>query len=135
MPGLGPFTSVIVENLNRYLAVSYPQGPKLPEGFSWKNQKIGVYFWRAEDAGYRLGADQRDTNWGQVSDWEQRSSEPGFRWLSEEEQGPNAIIVGEDGTIIAGQHRILGGLMSGNPVPRGSISWLPGEYPSRPWSW
>ena len=52
LPGLGPFTSVIVENLNRYLAVSYPQGPKLPDGFSWKNQKIGVYFWRAEDAGY-----------------------------------------------------------------------------------
>ncbi len=52
LPGLGPFTSVVVENLNRYLAVSYPQGPKLPEGFSWKNQKINVYFWRAEDAGY-----------------------------------------------------------------------------------
>ena len=29
-----------------------PRGPKLPDGFSWKNQKIGVYFWRAEDAGY-----------------------------------------------------------------------------------
>jgi len=52
LPGLGPFSSVVVENLNRYLAISYPQGPKLPEGFSWKNQKIGVYFWRAEDAGY-----------------------------------------------------------------------------------
>jgi len=52
LPGLGPFNSVVVENLNRYLAISYPQGPKLPDGFSWKNQKIGVYFWRAEDAGY-----------------------------------------------------------------------------------
>jgi c-di-GMP-binding flagellar brake protein YcgR len=52
LPGLGPFTSVVVENLTRYMAVSYPQGPKLPDGFSWKNQKIGVYFWRAEDAGY-----------------------------------------------------------------------------------
>jgi c-di-GMP-binding flagellar brake protein YcgR len=41
-----------VEILSRYLAVSYPLGPKLPEGFSWKNQKIGVYFWRTEDAGY-----------------------------------------------------------------------------------
>jgi c-di-GMP-binding flagellar brake protein YcgR len=49
---LGPFGSIIVENLSRYMAVSYPQGPKLPEGFSWKNQKIGVYLWRAEDAGY-----------------------------------------------------------------------------------
>jgi c-di-GMP-binding flagellar brake protein YcgR len=52
LPGKGPYSSMIVENLNRYTAISYPQGPKLPEGFSWKNQKIGVYFWRAEDAGY-----------------------------------------------------------------------------------
>jgi c-di-GMP-binding flagellar brake protein YcgR len=52
LPGLGPFGSIVVEILSRYLAVSYPQGPKLPDGFSWKNQKIGVYFWRAEDAGY-----------------------------------------------------------------------------------
>lgn len=52
LPGLGPFTSMIVENLPRYMAVSYPEGPKLPEGFSWRNQRIGVYFWRPEDAGY-----------------------------------------------------------------------------------
>jgi c-di-GMP-binding flagellar brake protein YcgR len=52
LPGVGPFASVVVESLSRYMAVSYPQGPKLPEGFSWKNQKVGVYFWRAEDAGY-----------------------------------------------------------------------------------
>ncbi len=52
LPGIGPFTCMLVENLVRYMAVSYPEGPKLPEGFSWKNQKIGVYFWRAEDAGY-----------------------------------------------------------------------------------
>ncbi len=52
LPGLGPFSSMIVEILPRYLAIQYPQGPKLPDGFSWKNQKIGVYFWRADDAGY-----------------------------------------------------------------------------------
>jgi c-di-GMP-binding flagellar brake protein YcgR len=52
LPGLGPFGAIVVENLNRYLAISRPQGPKLPDGFSWKNQKIGVYLWRAEDAGY-----------------------------------------------------------------------------------
>jgi c-di-GMP-binding flagellar brake protein YcgR len=52
LPGIQPFGSIVLEILNRYLAVSYPQGPKLPEGFSWKNQKVGVYFWRAEDAGY-----------------------------------------------------------------------------------
>jgi c-di-GMP-binding flagellar brake protein YcgR len=52
LPGLGPFRCMVVENLPRYMAVSYPQGPKLPDGFSWKNQKIGMYFWRGEDAGY-----------------------------------------------------------------------------------
>jgi c-di-GMP-binding flagellar brake protein YcgR len=52
LPGIGPFGSMIVEVLTRYMAISYPQGPKLPEGFTWKNQKIGVYFWRAGDAGY-----------------------------------------------------------------------------------
>jgi hypothetical protein len=52
LPGLGPFSSMIVENLTRYMSVSHPQGPKLPDGFSWKNQKIGVYLWRTEDAGY-----------------------------------------------------------------------------------
>jgi len=52
LPGLGPFRCMVVENLSRYMAVSHPQGPKLPDGFSWKNQKIGVYFWRGEDAGY-----------------------------------------------------------------------------------
>jgi hypothetical protein len=52
LPGLGPFGSVVVENLSRYMAVSHPQGPKLPDGFSWKNQKVGIYLWRAEDAGY-----------------------------------------------------------------------------------
>jgi c-di-GMP-binding flagellar brake protein YcgR len=52
LPGLGPFGSIVVEVLNRYMAVSHPQGPKLPDGFSWKNQKVGIYLWRAEDAGY-----------------------------------------------------------------------------------
>ncbi len=52
LPGIGPFTSTIIENLVRYMAISYPRGPKLPEGFSWRNQKIGVYFWRTADAGY-----------------------------------------------------------------------------------
>jgi c-di-GMP-binding flagellar brake protein YcgR len=52
LPGLGPFSSMVIENLSRYLAIQYPQGPKLPDGFSWKNQKISVTFWRAEDAGY-----------------------------------------------------------------------------------
>lgn len=52
LPGLGPFVSTVVENLRRYLAFSYPQGPTLSPGFTWKGQQINVYFWRAGDAGY-----------------------------------------------------------------------------------
>ncbi len=52
LPGGGAFNSSVVENLRRYLAVSYPEGQKLPDEFSWKGQKIGIYFWRADDAGY-----------------------------------------------------------------------------------
>ncbi len=46
------FTASVVENLKRYLAISYPQGPAMPPGFSWKNQNVNVYFWRPDDAGY-----------------------------------------------------------------------------------
>ena len=52
LPGVGVYNVQVVENLRRYLAVSYPEGPKLPPGFTWKGQKINVYFWRQEDAGY-----------------------------------------------------------------------------------
>jgi len=52
LPGAGPFVSKLIENLSRYMAIEYPRGPRLPDGFSWKAQKVGVYFWRAEDAGY-----------------------------------------------------------------------------------
>jgi c-di-GMP-binding flagellar brake protein YcgR len=52
LPGFEAFSATVVENLNRYLALSYPRGPQLPPGFSWKGKKIGVYFWRLNDAGY-----------------------------------------------------------------------------------
>ncbi|MBN2050499.1 MAG: PilZ domain-containing protein [Spirochaetales bacterium] len=52
LPGIGTYSSQIVENLRRYIAVSYPEGPTLPPGFSWKGQRIQIYFWRIDDAGY-----------------------------------------------------------------------------------
>ncbi len=52
LPGIGSYSTSVVENLRRYIAVSYPDGPVLPQGFSWKGQKANVYFWRADDAGY-----------------------------------------------------------------------------------
>ena len=52
LPGAGPFATMVIENRSKYLALSRPHGPGLPEGFMWKGQQIGLHFWRAEDAGY-----------------------------------------------------------------------------------
>jgi len=51
-PGAGVYTSKVVENMRKYLAIAYPKGRQLPAGFSWEGQRINVYFWRLEDAGY-----------------------------------------------------------------------------------
>ncbi|MCL2294218.1 MAG: PilZ domain-containing protein [Spirochaetes bacterium] len=51
-PGIGTYTSNVVENLRKYFAISYPVGPKLPLGTSWAGQIINIYFWRTDDAGY-----------------------------------------------------------------------------------
>ncbi len=50
--GGGVYESQVVENMRKYLAISYPTGKALPPGFSWQGQKIMVHFWRPEDAGY-----------------------------------------------------------------------------------
>ncbi|TVR56094.1 MAG: PilZ domain-containing protein [Spirochaetaceae bacterium] len=51
-PGSSVYISRVVENMRKYLAVGHPKGAPLPPGFSWRGQKVNVYFWRAEDAGY-----------------------------------------------------------------------------------
>jgi c-di-GMP-binding flagellar brake protein YcgR len=51
-PGAGPFLSMVIENQPKYIAISRPQGPGLPPGFTWKAQQIGLHFWRTDDAGY-----------------------------------------------------------------------------------
>ncbi len=51
-PGGGAYFATVVENIRRYIAISYPKGAALPPGFSWQGRKLSVYFWRAEDAGY-----------------------------------------------------------------------------------
>jgi c-di-GMP-binding flagellar brake protein YcgR len=52
LPGIGTYKSQIVENLRRYMAISYPEGPVLPPDFTWDGQKLNAYFWRVDDAGY-----------------------------------------------------------------------------------
>lgn len=46
------FQSSVVENLRKYLAISYPKGGRIPPGFTWRGQRVNVYFWRPDDAGY-----------------------------------------------------------------------------------
>lgn len=53
-PGSNVYFAKVVENMRKYLAISYPQGKALPPGFSWKGHKVNAYFWRHEDAGYRF---------------------------------------------------------------------------------
>jgi c-di-GMP-binding flagellar brake protein YcgR len=50
--GKGVFKSQIIKNVNHYLTISRPTSGKLPGSFSWLGQKLSVYFWREEDAGY-----------------------------------------------------------------------------------
>ncbi len=52
LTGDATFHSAVVETQRKYMAVAYPVGTELPPGFNWKNQKVNLYFWRAEDAGY-----------------------------------------------------------------------------------
>jgi c-di-GMP-binding flagellar brake protein YcgR len=52
LPGHGTYRAQVVENLRRYMAISYPEGPAVPPGFTWAGQKVNVYFWRQDDAGY-----------------------------------------------------------------------------------
>ncbi len=51
-PGGSIYYAKVVENMRKYIAISYPRGKPLPFGVSWRGQKINVYFWRMEDAGY-----------------------------------------------------------------------------------
>jgi len=48
----GTFLSWVIEINPKYLVVSKPSGQKGWEGLKWKGRKIGVYFWRQDDAGY-----------------------------------------------------------------------------------
>jgi len=50
--GVGVYSSKVVENEQSYLTITIPVGDPLPGGFSWRQVKLNVYFWRKEDAGY-----------------------------------------------------------------------------------
>lgn len=51
--GRGVIAARVSETARRYLAVRLSgEGGAVPAGFSWKNQRLGIYFWRRGDAGY-----------------------------------------------------------------------------------
>ena len=52
IPGFGVYMSQVVEIQRRYIAITYPEGPKLPQGYEFKGEKLNIYFWRKDDAGY-----------------------------------------------------------------------------------
>lgn len=51
-PGGGLYSTRVVENFRRHLAVSYPAGRTMGPVASWRGQTASVYFWRQDDAGY-----------------------------------------------------------------------------------
>ena len=58
--GMGVFRSQIVKNTQQYLTISRPTNNKLFTSFSWQGQKLSIYFWREEDAGYVFDSDVID---------------------------------------------------------------------------
>ena len=58
--GSGVFHSQVIKNTSHYMTISRPTSSKLPGTFSWHAQKISVYFWRDDDAGYVFDSDVMD---------------------------------------------------------------------------
>ncbi|HCC38319.1 MAG TPA: pilus assembly protein PilZ [Treponema sp.] len=47
----GVFRSQVVKNTTSYMTISRPVNPKITN-MNWNGQKLSVYFWREDDAGY-----------------------------------------------------------------------------------
>jgi c-di-GMP-binding flagellar brake protein YcgR len=58
--GAGVFRSRLVKNTSQYITIARPAGPNVPRNFSWTGQRLAVYFWRENDAGYVFDADVTD---------------------------------------------------------------------------
>jgi c-di-GMP-binding flagellar brake protein YcgR len=58
--GTGVFKSQVIKNVNQYLTISRPVNSKISTGINWLNQKISVYFWREDDAGYVFDSNVED---------------------------------------------------------------------------
>jgi c-di-GMP-binding flagellar brake protein YcgR len=58
--GAGVFQSRLIKNTGQYITIARPSGPDLPRNFSWTGQRLAVYFWRDDDAGYVFDTDVMD---------------------------------------------------------------------------
>ena len=52
VPGTGVYKSEVVKNISNSLTISRPTGAKPNTSIQWNGQKISIYFWREDDAGY-----------------------------------------------------------------------------------
>jgi c-di-GMP-binding flagellar brake protein YcgR len=58
--GAGVFQSQLVKNTSQYITITRPSGSNASPNFSWTGQRVSVYFWRSEDAGYVFDSDVID---------------------------------------------------------------------------
>jgi c-di-GMP-binding flagellar brake protein YcgR len=58
--GVGVFQSRLIKNTAQYITIARPTGQNLPQNFSWAGQRLAVYFWRDNDAGYVFDSDVMD---------------------------------------------------------------------------
>ena len=56
----GLFHSEVLEIDESFLTISYPSGNTLPQGVSWRGQKLRVYFQKANDASYYFETHVKD---------------------------------------------------------------------------
>jgi c-di-GMP-binding flagellar brake protein YcgR len=58
--GTGVFPSRLIKNTSQYITIARPAKVNLPRNFSWIGQRLSVYFWRDDDAGYVFDSDVID---------------------------------------------------------------------------
>jgi len=58
--GIGVFKSQLVKNTNGYMTVSRPTNSSNASVKEWRGQKVSVYFWMEDDAGYVFDTDVTD---------------------------------------------------------------------------
>ncbi|MCL2193733.1 MAG: PilZ domain-containing protein [Treponema sp.] len=60
LAGSGVFKSQLVKNTNGYMTISRPVNASKSTAKEWRGQKISVYFWMEDDAGYVFDTDVKD---------------------------------------------------------------------------